>query len=64
MSTLLQHLCAEDALQALKLLIVVNLDDDVTAGTRYSTHAVAGIISSINDSLLANGKVPRGFPNP
>ncbi|KAI9450416.1 subtilisin-like protein [Lactarius psammicola] len=50
--------------QALKYLIVVKLGDYMTAGTSCSTPTVAGVISLLNDYLLANGKTPLGFLNP
>ncbi|KAH9000630.1 subtilisin-like protein [Lactarius hatsudake] len=51
------------AAQALRFPIFVDANDFVADGTSCSTPTVAGIISLLNDYLIANGRPPLGFLN-
>ncbi|KAH9171901.1 subtilisin-like protein [Lactarius sanguifluus] len=51
------------AAQALRFPIFMDGDDFVVDGTSCSTPTVAGMISLLNDYLIANGRPPLGFLN-
>jgi len=50
--------------QSINFVLSVNFDAYIVNGTSCAVPVVAGIISLLNDFLLANGKSPLGFLNP
>ncbi|KAH9077774.1 subtilisin-like protein [Lactarius deliciosus] len=51
------------AAQALRFPVFIDANDFIAEGTSCSTPTVAGIISLLNDYLIASGRPPLGFLN-